>query len=387
MQLDLEFLENRGLTFAQINKLLKLQDNNLDLDFVINFGNFIKFNILEELINEKNLSQDQFDMLYYAKYGGLEDIDFIKTGNYERRTLRDIISTAHAGKNYKPLLNPLLTRNEFKAYKRLIFANIEIDDRFKGISEEDAKRYINFIKVPDLKKYSRVFDVDKLLKTGYKMKVIELIFYNISKKGINVLPFIKDKKFELQQVNAIAKILENDADIKKRKYKLYFKPNLAANAIKKLYELDKLGYPIEQIIDVCNTQGQINVYGIMFKRGFDIKPFTKYHFTAEQLNEFLSGLENDIDMSSILPYNFNKHQIKTLIYALKYNKENPEKQINIDVILDPKIDVNTMRHAIKVLKSGTLNEKIALYQELDKKKNSEEISINPDKNKEIDIDK
>ena len=371
---DSNELIDLDIELNKVNQLFKIQSLGIDIDFLINQETNIEtLKFLYE--NGKGLDQDKFELLYRAKNSNLDDISFILDERYTAAQIKEILAVYENGKNYKLLLNPEYSKNKMKAYKHLLLADL-LNEKTKNLNAQEAKQYIDFRKTIEDKS-----DIIKeLFDNGYKPGAIQYLSFleSVDKECFNILvELVKDKIFGQEQLKAITAIIKNDEHIKDKNYDFYLDEKICASQIKKYHLLESLGYDVTKINKEITDIKQLNVYILMYKTGFDIDSVINKGFSAWQLDSILSGVRAKCDVSCLLNKDLQPQQIKLIVDNLKYNKENPGKEIDINYLLNPTLSLNELTHIARVLKKGTLEEKIEIYKKYNpnkKEKDTIEIS-------------
>jgi hypothetical protein len=141
-------------------------------------------------------------------------------------------------------------------------------------------------------------------------------------------------------------------------------------------QMFKIGYYLTNninILEYCDesyNEYQMDEVGNGLKNNLDVTIYTNLKYDNWQMYEIKEGLKYNIDITQYNDIKYDDGQMGVLKEILIYNKNNPNKEIGIELFQNEKINWDTMDKLFNILKSNNQNKKIKAYKQLnDYKKN------------------
>jgi hypothetical protein len=100
----------------------------------------------------------------------------------------------------------------------------------------------------------------------------------------------------------------------------------------------------------------------------DIAIYNDLKYNDQQMCEIRLGLNLNIDVTVYNDFNFSYLQMSMLKFILNYNKENPKKEIDINLFQNEKIKHYEMSNLFNMLISNDNDKKIEAYKILNEYK-------------------
>lgn len=351
-----EKLENEGYDFSQINQILKAQEKGINFDKI---NKTIPANIMREIIRlaPSNLDEDRIRLLATCLKQGF-DTTYVLDMKYNTKQAEQIVDGMYKKIDYKAYANPDYTVNKMRNIKKALILGLD-SEIIKALNPSQLKKYLPLA----TKCAKQGFDIKPSILEGYNCSQVEVLL-NAHNCKINLKEYV-NPEYDEYQMKAILNMIQ--ANLKyKDEDKININPIInkihSASTMGILYKLAVKGIDITELSSGKYVKGQINVIKEAIISNKNYKILLNPKLSAEQMNIILNGLKMDLDVNIYAKKEFSPPIMKALFDNLKYNKLNPENQIDVSLLAHTELTYNEILKYAKILKAGTLDEKLEVIK-------------------------
>lgn len=357
--MNFDELDAQGFDMSQLNQIMKAKEKGIDVSLL---GPSTKVDILRKINQLKYTDFDAKRILLIAKaYTRNFDVSEIVSPKFNNKQAEEIYDGQSHGLNYKIYAKEHITGGQMKQFKRGLIAGIDEDILSMSItSKANIKQCVDLI----AETKAAGFDCIPYIREGYTLPKIKVLFSSYF-KHLGVENYAKPWMTTHQLEAAVECELKNSRLPKENKIDVskLITRDTTKIMISALFDIAKAGHNVNEIISKKYDKSQLNVVKLGIEQKLDYKIYWDPKFSAAQMNQLHSGLVAKVDVSMIANEKFTEAQMKLLIDLLKFNKGNPDKQIDIALVAHPEYNYNKMSQYIAKLKRGTLEEQLAIMSE------------------------
>lgn len=350
-----EDLEEKGYNYQQINQIIKAAQIGLNLS---ELKTDTPVWVMRKII-EINPEVDVRRLNLLANCIG-KDLDpkYVLNLNFTYNQAAQILDGQYKGVDVSLYADKNLSKTEMKLIKSGLLKNI--DKNVLSYARVYPKQIKNIIDLAIRAKALKL-DMVKYLEEGFKPYQISHLL-NAYEYNLNLDKYITPE-FNNEQISAIFNcMLENKQNNIEMDLSAIAKVDHSKKVIMALYKLKKDNKDIEPFIGNYDVH-QLNVINLGISQGLDYKIYANPEFSAEQMNLILNGLQAGLDAKIYANPKLYPSKMKVIFDNLKYNKEHPENAIDVELLCHPEYDYIKMTKYAKILKTGTLEEKLKVMQE------------------------
>lgn len=178
---------------------------------------------------------------------------------------------------------------------------------------------------------------------------------NAYKNGLDIQKYITPSD-DITQIIAINKLFEFYMSHKIKEDKLFAdiaNLKLKRKVMDKVIECLEMRKDISIIFSERIDKSQIGILLTATKKGLNLETMINKKLTPEQLNVIMTGLEYGLDTTLYNNPLFNERQMSNIFKVLKWNKENPDRLLDVKPILNPEVSDYLMIKYLDYHKRGT----------------------------------
>lgn len=350
-----EELEEKGYDFKQINQMLKAEKQDLDFS---KLSVHISADIMRQIIdlNPEGFDASRIKLLANCLRQGFDTSYVLDTEKYNYKQAAEIVDAMFKKVNYKMVANPAWTSKQMKSVKKALIA---------GIDEEIA----SLLKPSQFKKYLELsiqankcgFDIKTAIKEGYDASQIPFLMTAHNTKT-DIMPYVTPE-FDAYQIIEITDMVRQNkrlnlgVDISE-----IAKKEFTPKTMRVLFQMAQKGSRVKELYTGQYNKNQINVVSVALKNNLDYKILLNPKLTAEQMNMILCGLQGKLDAKLYANPELTPSQMKLIFDNLKYNRDNPGKEIDVSLLIHPELSYQEIAKSAKILKTGSLDEKLEVMK-------------------------
>ena len=354
-----EELEECGFSYQQINQIIKAEQMGLDLSGLkVNTPVSTMRKIIEM---NPDIDNKRLKLLANCLTRNL-DPKYVLDESYTYNQAAQLVDGMYKKVNYELYAHPDISKNEMKLIKNSLIKGI--DEKILKYAKTYPKHIKKIIEMAETSKKIK-FDILKYLDDGFKQDQIQVIL-RAYQEGINIDKYIapqlnSDQLLATFQCLKESKTKNIDIDITD-----IIKPENSKSAILTLYKLKVANLESEIKIPVLFDEynvHQLNVIRLGITQGLDYQLYMSPEFSADKMNIILNGLQCGLDAKLYANPKFTYGQMHAIFDVLKYNRDNPEKAIEVELLCHPEYEYEKITKYAKLLKTGTLDDKLKIMKE------------------------
>lgn len=357
--MNFDELDAQGFDMSQLNQLMKAKEKGIDVSLL---GPSTKVDVLRKINQLKYTDFDAKRILLIAKsYNKKFDVTEIESPKYNNKQAEEMYDGQCHGINYKIYAKEHITGGQMKQFKRGLIAGIDEDVLTMAVmSKANIKQCVDLI----TETKAAGFDSIPYIKEGFTLPKIRVLF-NSHFRNLGVEKYAKPWMTTHQLEAAVDCEMKNSRLPKEKKVDVsrLITSDTTKIMINALFDIAAAGHNVSEIISKKYDKSQLNVVKLGIQQKLNYKLYWDPKFSAAQMNQLFTGLQAGVDITLVANEKFKEAQMKLLIDLLKFNKANPDKQIDVALVAHTEYDYNKMTQYIAKLKHGTLEEQLAIMSE------------------------